>query len=110
MGSDYGGPSQGGVCLHKGSLAPIPQAEIRSCHQYLQRCGSLWFVSCIQPLRPNSDSLPLGNFGQVNYSAAKMGLIGFTKTLAREGAKYNIRSTAIAPVCFGIRNEFLNDI
>ncbi|KAF8656833.1 hypothetical protein AX16_002381 [Volvariella volvacea WC 439] len=39
-----------------------------------------------------------GNFGQANYSAAKMGLIGFTKTLAREGAKYNIKSTAIAPM------------
>jgi NAD(P)-dependent dehydrogenase (short-subunit alcohol dehydrogenase family) len=39
-----------------------------------------------------------GNFGQANYSAAKMGLIGFTKTLAREGAKYNIKSTTIAPV------------
>ncbi|KAF5342028.1 hypothetical protein D9611_001552 [Ephemerocybe angulata] len=38
-----------------------------------------------------------GNFGQANYSAAKMGLIGFTKTLAREGAKYGIKSTAIAP-------------
>jgi multifunctional beta-oxidation protein len=36
--------------------------------------------------------------GQANYSAAKMGLVGFTKTLAREGAKYNIKSTAIAPV------------
>lgn len=39
-----------------------------------------------------------GNFGQTNYSAAKMGLVGFTKTLAREGEKYNIRATAIAPV------------
>ena len=39
-----------------------------------------------------------GNFGQANYSAAKMGLVAFTKTLAREGAKYNIFSTAIAPV------------
>ena len=39
-----------------------------------------------------------GNFGQANYSAAKMGLVAFTKTLAREGAKYNIKSTAIAPV------------
>jgi multifunctional beta-oxidation protein len=43
-------------------------------------------------------TLTQGNFGQANYSAAKMGLIGFTKTLAREGAKYNIKSTAIAPV------------
>ncbi|KAF5371817.1 hypothetical protein D9615_009555 [Tricholomella constricta] len=39
-----------------------------------------------------------GNFGQANYSAAKMALIGFTKTLAREGAKYGIKSTAIAPI------------
>lgn len=31
-----------------------------------------------------------------------MGLIGFTQTLAREGAKYNIKSTAIAPVRIGI--------
>ena len=40
-----------------------------------------------------------GNFGQANYSAAKMGLIAFTKSLAREGGKYNIKSSAIAPVC-----------
>jgi multifunctional beta-oxidation protein len=39
-----------------------------------------------------------GNFGQANYSAAKMSLIGFTKSLAREGAKYNISAVAIAPV------------
>ena len=39
-----------------------------------------------------------GNFGQANYSAAKMGLVAFTKTLAREGAKYNTRSSVIAPV------------
>ncbi|KAG6887915.1 hypothetical protein C0995_011623 [Termitomyces sp. Mi166 len=39
-----------------------------------------------------------GNFGQANYSAAKMGLVAFSKTLAREGAKYNIKSTAIAPI------------
>jgi len=41
-----------------------------------------------------------GNFGQANYSAAKMGLIGFTKALAREGAKYNINAIAVAPVRF----------
>lgn len=39
-----------------------------------------------------------GNFGQANYSAAKMALVSFTKTLAIEGAKYNIKSSAIAPV------------
>jgi NAD(P)-dependent dehydrogenase (short-subunit alcohol dehydrogenase family) len=39
-----------------------------------------------------------GNFGQANYGAAKMGLVGFTKVLAQEGAKYNIKVNAIAPV------------
>ncbi|KAF2399008.1 peroxisomal hydratase-dehydrogenase-epimerase [Trichodelitschia bisporula] len=38
-----------------------------------------------------------GNFGQGNYAAAKLALVGFTETLAKEGAKYNIRATALAP-------------
>lgn len=39
-----------------------------------------------------------GNFGQANYSAAKMGIVGLAKTLAHEGAKNNIKSNVIAPV------------
>ncbi|MGH3239817.1 MAG: SDR family oxidoreductase [Spirillospora sp.] len=41
-----------------------------------------------------------GNFGQANYATAKMGLVGFTKTLAHEGAKYGVRANAIAPVAW----------
>jgi NAD(P)-dependent dehydrogenase (short-subunit alcohol dehydrogenase family) len=39
-----------------------------------------------------------GNFGQTNYGAAKMGLVGFTRVLAVEGAKYGIKANAIAPL------------
>ena len=45
----------------------------------------------------SSNSGILGNFGQSNYGAAKMGLVGLTRVLAVEGAKYNIKVNAIAP-------------
>jgi len=38
-----------------------------------------------------------GNFGQANYGAAKMALVGLMQTLALEGAKYDIRVNCLAP-------------
>jgi NAD(P)-dependent dehydrogenase (short-subunit alcohol dehydrogenase family) len=40
----------------------------------------------------------LGNFGQANYGAAKMGLVGLTNVLAIEGERYNIKANAISPI------------
>jgi 3-oxoacyl-[acyl-carrier protein] reductase len=44
-----------------------------------------------------SSTSALGNRGQVNYAAAKAGLVGFTKTLALELGKFGVTANAIAP-------------
>ncbi|MFQ5489356.1 MAG: SDR family oxidoreductase [Phycisphaerae bacterium] len=54
-----------------------------------QGWGAMVNVSSINGLR--------GKFGQTNYSAAKAGVIGFTKALAREVARFNITANAVAP-------------
>ena len=48
-----------------------------------------------------------GNFGQTNYGAAKMGLVGFTRVLAQEGAKHGIKANVIAP---GAKTRMTADI
>ncbi len=48
-----------------------------------------------------------GNFGQVNYSTAKMGLIGMARTIATEGARFNIKANVLAPGAYTRMTEGL---
>lgn len=48
-------------------------------------------------IHTTSSSGLCGNFGQANYGAAKMGVVGLSKVIAIEGAKYGIRSNVISP-------------
>ena len=40
----------------------------------------------------------VGNFGQANYSAAKLGITALSKSIALDMQRYNVRSNCIAPV------------
>jgi 3-oxoacyl-[acyl-carrier protein] reductase len=64
-----------------------------------KRAGSIVNVSSIVGIH--------GNWGQTNYGASKAGIIGFTKSLARELGSRNVRANVIAP---GYVNTRLTDV
>ncbi|MBI4721666.1 MAG: SDR family oxidoreductase [Candidatus Stahlbacteria bacterium] len=65
-----------------------------------QKAGKIVNITSINGLR--------GKFGQANYSAAKAGIIGLTKTVAKELGKYNINVNAVAPGM--IETEMMSNI
>ncbi len=84
--------------------------ELENWHAVLDvhLTGSLNATKCVWPIMveqkygrivmTTSTSGLFGNFGQSNYGAAKLGLVGFMNTLRFEGAKYNVFTNSIAPV------------
>jgi len=55
----------------------------------------------------SSDAGRKGSVGQINYAAAKAGLLGMTMTAAREWGKYNIRTNSI---CFGVVETTMTEV
>ena len=55
----------------------------------------------------SSTSGLFGNFGQINYGAAKMGLVGFMNVLKLEASKFNVHINAIAPTAYSRMTENL---
>jgi NAD(P)-dependent dehydrogenase (short-subunit alcohol dehydrogenase family) len=62
------------------AAAPLFKAQSEGCYVHMTSTSGL-----------------IGNVGQANYSAAKMGVVGLSKSIALDMAKFNVRSNCIAP-------------
>ncbi len=83
--------------------------DLKGCFNYIravspifreQKSGKIVNITSINALR--------GKFGQANYSAAKAGIVGLTKAVAKELGKYSVNVNAVAPGL--IETEMMKDL
>lgn len=70
--------------------------------------GTVWMCKAVWPIMyevqnygriiNTTSAASFGNYGQTNYSAAKAGIVGFSKALAQEGFKHDVRTNILAPM------------
>jgi NAD(P)-dependent dehydrogenase (short-subunit alcohol dehydrogenase family) len=93
--------------LRDRTLLKMPPADFEEVVR-VHLLGTAWVVQAALPLMraqsygrvvvTTSHSGLFGNFGQTNYAAAKLGLVGFMLALKEEGAKHGILANAVAPL------------
>ena len=75
--------------LNLNLIGPMRLTKLILPHMFEQKGGKIVFVA--------SDAARVGSLGEAVYSAAKAGLLGFTKAIAREGARFNVTSNCVCP-------------
>lgn len=97
--------------FHKMSKAQFREIVDIHLHGTFEMCHAAWphmqEKNFGRIVNVSSSSGLYGNFGQANYSAAKMAIIGLTNTLAKEGSKHNINVNCIAPIAASKMTENL---
>lgn len=93
--------------LRDRTLVKMPPEDFESVVR-VHLLGTAWVTRAAMPLMRDqrygrvvvttSHSGLFGNFGQTNYAAAKMGLVGFMLAVKEEGAKHGILANAVAPL------------